>query len=137
MGTTRFVEKTETLQVQVGGRSDTPLLEMPNITKGNTLKVTATFLAKTGGQAGNGFNYKIQTTQVSDSVALSSQESTVEGNAGWQTTTKTVFFEALVTSQTGVEDIDFEVLFEKGSLDGTGQISNFLLSAEIIGLDRS
>ena len=137
MGTTRFVQKTDTLQVQPGGRSGTPILEMPNITKGNTLRVTATFLANTAGQANSGFSYKIQPTQVNEALALSSQESTVQGNAGWQTTTKTVFFEAVVNNQTGVEDIDFEVIFEKGSLDGAGNVSQFLLTAEIVGLDRS
>lgn len=132
----RFVQKTGTLQVEVGGRSGTPVLEMANITKGNTLRLTATFLAKTAGQANSGFDYKIISTKGdTDAVALSSQESTVQGNAGWQTTTKIVFFEARIDNQTGVEDIDFEVVFSAAGLDGKGEIQNFLLTGEIVGLD--
>ena len=131
---TRFVQKSGTWNVTVGGRSDTPILEMPNITKGNTLKVTATFLAKTNGQSNSGFSYTVKATNTQDAQALSAQQSVVQGNAGWQTTTRTVFFEARVTGETGVEDIDFEVTFEKGDLDGEGQISDFLLTATIVSL---
>lgn len=130
----RFVQKSGTLNVQTGGRSGTPILEMPNITKGNTLRVIATFLAKTAGQASSGFSYTVQATKSSDAVALSAQQSTVQGNAGWQTTTKTVFFEARIDSQTGVEEIDFEVIFDAGGLDGQGEIGDFLLTGEIVSL---
>lgn len=130
----RFVQKSGTWNVQVGGRSDTPILEMANITQGNTLMVTATFLAKTNGQSNSGFSYTLQATNSQDAVALSAQQSVVQGNAGWQTTTKTVFFEARVTSETGVEDVDFEVIFQKGELDGEGQISDFLLTGAIVPL---
>jgi len=131
----RFAQKSGTWNVQVGGRSDTPILEMPNITQGNTLMVTATFLAKTNGQSNSGFSYTIQVPNPADAQALSAQQSVVQGNAGWQTTTKTVFFEARVTSETGVEDVDFEVTFQKGELDGEGQISDFLLTAAIVPLE--
>lgn len=131
----RFVQKSGNWPVQTGGRSDTPVLEMSNITKRNALKVTATFLAKTAGQVGSGFIYTVQSTKTTDAQALSAQQSIVQGNAGWQTTTKTVFFEALIDSDTGVEDIDFEVVFTAGDLDGQGEISDFLLSGEIISLD--
>lgn len=134
-GIMRFVEKTGSWQVTVGGRSDTPVLEMANVTKRNTLQITATFLAKTAGQANSGFHYTVKSTKGTDVQVLSSQESTVQGNSGWQTTTKTVFFEALVDTQTGVEDIDFEVEFSAGDLDGQGEISNFLLSGAIVSLD--
>ncbi|MEM9555299.1 MAG: hypothetical protein AAGC60_13670 [Acidobacteriota bacterium] len=130
----KFVQKSGTWSVQTGGRSDTPILEMPNITKGNTLKVTATFLAKTAGQANSGFTYTIQSTKGSDAQALSAQQSVVQGNAGFQTTTKTVFFEALISSQTGVEEVDFEVIFNAGEFDGAGEISDFLLTGEIVSL---
>jgi hypothetical protein len=132
--TTRFAQKSGTWNVQVGGRSDTPILEMPNVTRGNTLKVTATFLAKTNGNADSGFTYTLQATNPDDAQALNAQQSVVQGNAGFQTTTKTVFFEARISSETGVEDIDFEVIFEKGQFDGQGQISDFLLIAEIVSL---
>lgn len=131
----RFVQKSGIWQVQTGGRSDTPILQMSNITKGNALKVTATFLAKTAGQAGSGFTYTLQSTKTTDAVVLSAQQSILQGNAGWQTTTKTVFFEARVANETGVEDIDFEVVFAAGDLDGQGEISDFLLSGEVVGLD--
>ncbi len=108
---------------------------MANITKQNTLRVTATFLAKTNGQANSGFDFKVQSTKGTDAQALSSQDSPLQGNAGWQTSTKIVFFEALIDTQTGVEDIDFEVIFSAGSLDGQGEISNFLLTGEIVSLD--
>lgn len=130
----QFVQKSGTWQVTVGGRSDTPILEMSNITKLNALRVTATFLTKTNGDANSGFNYKVQSTKGSDVRVLSSQDSIVQGNAGWQTTIKTVFFEAVIDTQTGVEDIDFEVVFSAGDLDGQGEIGNFLLSGEVISL---
>ena len=130
----RFVQKSGEWAVQVGGRSDTPILELPNVTKGNTIKVTATFLAKTNGQTNSGFTYLVNATNTGDVQALSAQQSVVQGNAGYQTTTKTVFFEAIINSQTGVEDIDFEVTFSKGTFDGEGTLSDFLLTAEVISL---
>ena len=130
----RFAQNKGTLNVETGGRSGTSLLEMPNITKGNTLRVTATFQAKTAGQANSGFAYTVQSTKGNDAVPLSTQESIVQGNAGWQTTIKIVFFEAVVESQTGVEDIDFEVVFSDGGLDGQGEIRDFLLTGEIVSL---
>ncbi len=128
----KFVQKSGSWPVVVGGRSDTPVLEMPNITQGNRLAITATFLAKTNGSENSGFFYSIKCTKPSDAQALSAQQSVVQGNAGWQTTTKTVFFEAIVSAQTGVEEIDFEVVFDKGDLDGEGQISDFLLTGAIV-----
>lgn len=130
----RFVEKSGTWDVQTGGRSDTPILEMANVTQGNTLMVTATFLAKTAGQTNSGFTYTIQATNPQDAQALSAQQSVVQGNAGWQTTTRTVFFEAKVSSETGIEDVDFEVIFQQGEFDGKGQISDFLLTCAIVSL---
>ena len=131
----RFAQKSGSWNVTVGGRSDTPILELPNVTKGNSLKITATFLAKTNGQADSGFSYTISATNPADAQALSAQQSVVQGNAGFQTTTKTVFFEALITSPTGVEDVDFEVTFQKGGLDGNGEISDFLLVGEVVSLN--
>jgi hypothetical protein len=128
----KFVQKSGSWAVTVGGRSDTPVLELPNITQGNRLMVTATFLAKTNGNPDSGFLYTIQPTKPSDAQGMSSQQSVVQGNAGWQTTTKTVFFEAIVNAQTGVEEIDFEVIFQKGDMDGQGQISDFLLTGCIV-----
>ena len=130
----RFVQKSGTWSVQVGGRSDTPILEMDNITKGNTIMVTVTFLAKTNGSADSGFWYTVQATNADEVQALSAQQSVVQGNAGFQTTTKTVFFEAKVSSATGVEDVDFEVTFQKGDLDGQGQISDFLMTGAVVSL---
>jgi len=128
----KFVQKSGTWNVQVGGRSDTPILEMPNITKGNVIKITATFLAKTAGNADSGFGYTVEGTNQTDAQALSSQNSVVQGNAGYQTTTKTVFFAVKVTSSTGVEDVDFQVVFSKEGLDGNGEISDFLLTGEVV-----
>ena len=128
-----FVQKSGTWNVTVGGRSDTPVLELDNITQGNLIKITVTFLAKTNGQANSGFWYTVKATDSDDAIALSAQQSVVQGNAGFQTTTKTVYFEAKITNQTGIEDIDFEVTFQKGELDGEGQISDFLLEGTIAG----
>ena len=130
----RFVQKTGTWQVTTGGRSDTPVLELPNITKENVIMVTATFLAKTNGNSDSGFSYTIQATKPSDAQALSAQQSVVQGNAGFQTTTKTVFFLAKIDSPTGVEEIDFEVTFSKGDLDGQGEISEFLFTGNVVTL---
>ena len=131
----KFAQKSGTWSVTTGGRSDTPILEMPNITKGNRLMVTATFLAKTNGNQDSGFTYTVKSTKTSDAQALSAQQSVVQGNAGWQTTTKTVFFEAIVDSQTGVEEVDFEVVFDSGEFDGKGEISDFLLTGAIVSID--
>ena len=128
----RFVQKSGTWNVTVGGRSDTPVLKMPNLTKGNAIQVTATFLAKTNGSADSGFWYTVQATNPADAQALSAQQSVVQGNAGFQTTTKTVFFLAQISSPTGVEDVDFEVVFQKGDLDGQGQISDFLMTGSVV-----
>ena len=132
----RFVEKSGSWPVTVGGRSKTPVLEMPNITKENVIQVTATFLAKTNGNSDSGFSYTIQPTKSSDAQALSAQQSVVQGNAGYQTTTKTVFFIAKISSQTGVEEIDFEVVFSKGDLDGEGEISDFLLTGSVVAIGQ-
>lgn len=131
----RFVERNGTFNVEVGGRSKTPILELPRVTKGNTLKVMVNFMAKTAGQANSGFTYSIQATNPADVVKLSAQEGIVQGNAGFQAATKIAFFEAKVTSPTGIEDVDFEVIFQKGDLDGQGEISDFLLIAEIVSLE--
>lgn len=130
----RFVEKNGSFKVEVGGRSGTPVLEMPNISQGNKLKITAIFQAKTNGTANGGFSYQIKPINDSDAVAISASESTVQGNAGWQTTTKVVFFEAKVAQNTPVEDVDFEVNFVSGGLDGSGEIQDFLLIGEVISL---
>ena len=45
-----------------------------------------------------------------------------------------MFFKAIISSQTGVEEIDFEVVFSKGDLDGAGEISNFLLTGDVVSL---
>ena len=133
----KFAQKSGTWNVTVGGRSDTPVLELPNITKGNTLKITATFLARTNGaDRTNGFTYTIKATKPSDAQALSAQQSMVQGANGFQTTTKTVFFEAIINSQTGVEEIDFEVTFAEGGMDGQGEISDFLLTGEVVRIDE-
>jgi len=131
----KFVQKSGTWAVTTGGRSDTPVLEMANITKGNTIMVTVQFLAKTNGNANSGFTYTIKATKPSDAQALSAQQSVVQGNAGFQTTTRTVFFESIISSQTGVEEIDFEVVFDKGEFDGQGEISDFLMTGFIVSLD--
>ncbi|GAB4187731.1 MAG: hypothetical protein Tsb002_13300 [Wenzhouxiangellaceae bacterium] len=131
----RFVQQSGSFDVAVGGRSGTPVLEMPNITKGNTIKVTVTFFARTGSQMSNGFYYQVEATNSNDVKVLSQQQGIVQGNQGWQATTKTVFFEAVVNSQTGVEDVDFQVIFSKDDLDGSGQIFDFLMTAEVVSLD--
>jgi hypothetical protein len=86
-----FVQKSGTWDVTPGGRSGTPVLEMRDITNGNILQVTVTFLARTNGSdRSNGFAYTVNNT-TNDAQALSAQESVVQGNNGFQTTTKTVF----------------------------------------------
>lgn len=133
----RFVQKVGPETITAGGRSGTPVLELPNITKGNTLKVTVTFLAKTGSSDTSGFDYTVEAANHDDVVPLSSQTSTVQTSPGWSTTTKTVFFEAKVNSQTGVEDVDFQVVFSKGMFDGEGSYQNFLMTGQIVTLLES
>lgn len=129
-----FVELVGTTKVVPGGRSGTPLLQMTNITNGNALKVTATFIARTTGtDQNNGFTYSIKTT-TDDALPLTQLSSTVQGNIGFQSTTLTAIYRAQISSQTGVDDVDFEVLFEKGDMDGQGEIGDFLLTGEVITL---
>lgn len=130
----RFVEKIGPETVTVGGRSGTPVLELANITQGNTIKVTVTFLAKTGSNPDSGFYYDVAASNPADAIALSSQDSLVQNSPGWSTTTKTVFYQAKISSQTGVEDIDFHVTFQKNDLDGQGTYKNFLITAQVVTL---
>jgi hypothetical protein len=131
----KFAQKSETTTIQTGGRSGTPVLEMPNITQGNTILVTVTFITKMA-TATSGVTYKIQPTKPSDAIALSTTTSIVEGNTGWQATVHRAFFQAKINSPTGVEEIDFEVLFEDGDYDGQGEMAEFLITGQVVTLSE-
>mgnify|MGYP003572970768 CR=1 FL=1 len=127
----RFVSKSGTWAIEVNApsRAETPVLKVPYVTKGNTIRVTANFDASPN----NGFHYQIQST-TSEVTALSPTKGTVQGTGDqWGSVTRIAFFLVdNVSSQTGVEDVDFEVLFSKQDLDGTGSLSNFTLIGELV-----
>lgn len=130
----KFVHKSGTWPLTTGGRSDTPVLGMPNITKGNTLRVSVTFLAKMNSDS-SGFQFDIKPTKASDAKALSSTTSFMSGNTGWQSTTLTAIFEAIVDTPSGVEEVDFEVVFQSnGTFDGKAEIGEFLFSGQVVTL---
>lgn len=133
----RFVEHNGVTDIVDGGRSETPILTMSNIVNKNVIKITVSFTAKTGPNTSNGFSYSVKPSKASSATALSSQDSTMQGNAGWQTTTKTVLFLATIAGDTATEEIDFEVNFNSGGLDGKGQFSDFLMTGEVVPLDEA
>lgn len=130
----RFVQLSGVNNIVDGGQSGTPVLSMPNLINQNVVKITVTFLARAGADVSNGFYYKIQPVKASSAKTLSSPDSIVQGNAGWQTTTKTVFFLVTLDISSPTADIDFKIEFSKGDLDGQGQFDNFLMTGEVVSL---
>lgn len=127
----RFSQRAGFWNITTGGTSGTPVLEMLNITRGNTLRVTASFNIKLSTNS-SGVVFSINPTKPQDAKALTSESAQVSGNDGWQTVSKTTIFEAVIDSPTGVEEIDFQVIFENGEFDGAGELSNFLLQGQVV-----
>ena len=125
-----FVSKDGTWSIAVTSpsRADTPVLKIPNLTQGNVIRITANFF----GSPDTGFYYDVKSTN-NDVTAMSPTGGLIQGAGGWQACTRIVFFKVTnISSQTGVEDADFEVLFSQGDLDGKGRLNNFLLEGEVV-----
>ena len=126
-----YVIQTGTFDVTAGGRSGTPVLTVPQATNGNIVRVQATFNANTG--SGNGFYYSIETLESSDVTKTTALTGVVNDTSGWVGTSLVTYFVVQnISSPTGVEDIQFEVLFQQNDLNGVGQVNSFFLEAAIV-----
>lgn len=127
---TKFVALAGTHPISVSSpsRVNTPVLKIANLTKGNLIRVTANFNASPNA----GFYYEIKST-ANDVKALTPAMGVAQGSGGWSSATRTAYFMvANVSSSTGVEDADFEVLFSAGDLDGQGRFNDFLLEGSVV-----
>ena len=128
---TKFVQQSGVFSVQAGGRSDTPILEVPNLIAGNIVRVTCNFYARVDGSGGRaqGFYFEIKPTK-DEAEALTTGG--FQGSNSWQSVTKTAFFQVASTGGQPVDDVDFEVVFSAGDLDGEGSLRDFLLYADVV-----
>ncbi|CAM2009330.1 hypothetical protein [Acanthopleuribacter pedis] len=126
----KIVSKSGTWSIDVSSpsRADTPVLKIPNLTRGNLIRVTANFFASPD----KGFYFDVKATN-DDVVAMSPSGGLAQGSGGWQSCTRVAYFRVVkVSSPSGVEDADFEVLFSAGDLDGKGRLNNFLLEGTVV-----
>lgn len=114
-------------------RAGTPILEMQNLIPDNVVKVTANFFARTN-QAGrtNGFYYQISAVDAYEIESLTPASGVFQGSDGWQSCTLVGIFRLMQVYDSPTEDVDFELLFSKGDLSGTGQLLNITLIGEVI-----
>jgi len=131
-----FVSQEGVVEIQVGdqpSRNNTPILELANLVKGNLVRITLNMFARTNEDGrSQGFYFTIQAINANEVRALSPAGGLFQGTSGWQSVTKDVFFEVLNPSDSPTEDVDFEVLFSKGDISGTGQIRDFLLIGDVV-----
>lgn len=116
-----------TFDIQTGGRSGTPTLEVPVI-NGNLVEVTCQFTATTDGA----FTYEVKSVS-DDAVRLTKRPAnTFASAAGMQTCVRTDVFLAKLPDATASDDVTFEVFF---GADGsaTSQAGSFLLTARLVG----
>lgn len=132
------VSKPGTTDISVDdspSREGLPILEMRNLVSGNTVKITATFFARTNPSGrSNGFYYQVAAVNAQELVALTPVEGVFQSCDGWQACVLIGLFKVKSTTASPTEDIDFELLLRKGDLNGQGQILNFTLLGEIISL---
>lgn len=137
---TRFASHPGTLDVTAsssGSRQGTPLLEMRNLVSRNAVQVTLNCQARNrSGDSGSGFYYKIEAVNSPTVQALLPNAGVIQAAAGWQSISLVALFFVADVDNSPTEDIDFEVLFTSGDLDGQGQIHNFVLSGELVTLDE-
>ena len=133
---TKFASKSGSWNISVGStpsRAETPILEMDNLINNNVVKVTANFFAKTSNAGmGSGFYYTITAAEANDITPLTPSAGVFQGTNGWQSCTLIGFFKVNQTGSSPTEDIDFEVVFSKGDLNGEGSLHNFTLTAEVV-----
>lgn len=126
----KFVSKAGTWAIDVSSpsRAETPVLKVPNLTQGNLIRVTANFY----GSPDDGFYFNVKAT-TNDAVALTPTGGLIQGSGGWQSCTRIVYFVMeKISSPTGVEDADFEVLFSAEDLSGKGRLNNFMIEASVV-----
>lgn len=118
-----------TFDVQVGGRSGTPILEIP-VVNGNLIEVTCQFIAK---NPSGGFSYTLKSAS-SDTVKLTRRaDSICESSAGWQSCVRTDYFLVKLPAGTGADDATFEAVFDAGGMSNPGEAGSFILIAKIVG----
>lgn len=131
----KYVSKSGTWKFNVSGsesRADTPLLEVENLTPGNTVIVTANFSVSTGASTAEGVYFRIAAVNADEVTALTPAAGLVQAIAGWTMVSLVGLFHITETSKSPTEDIDFEVLFSKGDLAGKGRLHNFTLTADVV-----
>lgn len=125
-----IVEDTRaTFNVQTGGRSGTPTIEVPVI-NGNMVEVTCQFIAK---NPNGGFSYEIKPLSADATRLTRRAANIVEDAAGWQCCVRTDYFLATVPDASADEDVTFEVEFGDGGLSNPGEAGSFLLIARLAG----
>ncbi len=125
-----FVSKEGVWSLITGGRSETPLLEVPSLRPGQIVKVTANFFARTStNDIGEGFYYSLGTANPTDAAALTPAVGLFQGDEGWKSCTLIVLFEITGTNEV---EADFELTFSKGDLNPRAEISNVTLIAEVM-----
>lgn len=134
----KFVSQEGVIEIQMGNqpsRNGTPILELANLVKGNLVRITLNMFARTNEDGrSQGFYFNIQAINANEVRTLSPTGGLFQGTSGWQSVTKDVFFEVLNPSDSPAEDVDFEVLFSKGDISGTGQVRAFLLMGEVVSM---
>jgi hypothetical protein len=110
---------------------------MQNLVPGNLVEITCTFFARTN-QAGrgNGFYYAIGAVNSDEIEALTPTEGIFQSSDGWQSATLIALFKVAKVSNSPTEDIDFEVLFQKGDLNGEGQLLNFVMIGDVVSTNE-
>jgi hypothetical protein len=125
-----FASKEGVWSLVTGGRSETPLLEVPGLRPGQIVKVTANFFARTStNDASEGFYFGLGTANPADAAALTPAVGLFQGDEGWKSCTLIVLFEI---TGTGEVEADFELTFSKGDLNPRAELSNVTLIAEVI-----
>lgn len=126
----QMVSKEGVWSLMIGGRSETPMLEVSGLQAGQRVKVTANFFARTStNDIGEGFYYTLATANQGDAVALTPATGLFQGDEGWKSCTLIVVFEI---QGSGTVEADFELTFSKGDLNPRAQLSNVLLLAETL-----
>ena len=125
-----FIEDDRsTFDVQYGGRSGTPTIEIPVI-NGNIVEVTTQFMAR---NPNGGFYYTIVATS-SDAQKITTRNDNVsQKSAGWQSCVRTDYFRISLPQNVAEDDATFEVEFSQNDLNDPGQAGAFLISARLVG----
>jgi hypothetical protein len=125
-----YTSKQGVWSLMVGGRSETPMLEVAHLKAGQIVKVTVNFFARTGtNDISEGFYYSLSTANPADAIALTPTQGLFQGDEGWKSCTLITLFEI---QGDGEIEADFEVTFQKADLMPRAQLSNFVFLAEIL-----